>query len=398
MKPRMLILCSRKLPHPLAAGFGLRIFHLARFLSEVYHVDFLFLNRQAQGANTPGEIQALQSVFRQVFSFPFSDGRYLANALNGLLSPDPVQVRTFAFPEVRQWLQEHQHDYRIILGNHVRVGEWVKGLEVPVALDLHDAISLNYERAIPHVRGPYRWLYQLERSRLLRYEVELANRFPCFLVSEVDRQHLLEHGADPEKLRTIPLAVPDAALQRPAYEGPEEERMAFLGKMDYHPNRDAAMTLAKEILPRLPGCGLTLVGARPPKDVQELASDRITVTGFVEDPYAYLERAKVVVAPLRFGAGVQTKVLEAMALGKAVVLSSIAASAIGGRDGQDYWVADSPEAFSAAVRQLLADEPLRRRMGARARAHIERYFTWDAIGKKFLDALCSLQTGIKLET
>ncbi|HBN07920.1 MAG TPA: hypothetical protein DD435_04470 [Cyanobacteria bacterium UBA8530] len=394
MKAKLLVICSREIPFPLIAGFGLRIFHAAKQLSSIYDVDLLFMSR---GKVEPESVRMLKSVFRNVFCFPYPRYRYLANATKGIFCKEPIQVHYYTFEEVRRWLMANQGDYQAILANHIRVVEMLHGLSVPVALDLHDAISLNYERAIPNVRGPWRWLYSLERDRLLKYEVESINKLSrSFVVSEVDRQHLISHGADPARILTVPLAVPDAAFERLPYEGAQNDSIVFLGKMSYHPNKDAASFLVREVLPlvrrEVPNCRVSIVGAEPPREIQELANTPgVEVTGFVEDPYLYLEKAKVFAAPLRFGAGVQTKVLEGMALRKAIVTSGITAAGIGGRDGSEFLIADGAERTAAAIIRLLKESSLRESLGQGARKWIEDNFTWKKVGQCFLDELSSLE-------
>lgn len=391
MPPRILMVASRKLTNPPTAGFGIRIINTARYLARHFAVDLLYQDRPGEEAPT-----GLHEVFERVHPFTFGIARYAVNGLRGAVSSAPLQVHLFTFPEIRSWLIRHQHDYQAIVGCHVRVAELLRDLEVPVAIDLVDAISLNYERALDSARGVRRLAYALERERLLRYEVATVNRYArSFVVSEVDRRHLLDHGADPGRLVTTPVGVQEHVIARPAYEGPEEDAIAFLGKMNYHPNTDAALYLADHVLPRLrervPACKLYIVGTQPSREIQALAErPGIEVTGFVPDPYQYLERAKVVVAPIRFGAGLQNKVLEGMALRKPVVASTIATAAIGGRDGREYLVTDDTEGLLAALERCFESTALRSDLGQHARAWVEAHFTWTSTGRRFLQELPAL--------
>lgn len=399
-KPRILMISSRRIPMPLSAGFAIRMFNTAKALSESYELDLLCLD---QGGAQEVDVRAFEGVFRRVYSFSYPTAHYLLNAMGGLFSADPIQVRTFQFEAVRRWIRERQHAYAAVVATHVRVAELVKELEIPVILDLVDAISLNYQRAVETARGPWRMLYHLEKDRLLRYEVEAVNRFPCsWVVSEVDRQHLLAHGADPDRLATVPVGVQEHVVRRAAYQGPEENAVVFLGKMSYHPNRDAALFFAREIFPRLreavPDLTFYVVGGDPPREVKALASiPGIVVTGFVEDPYQYLERAKAVVAPIRFGAGIQNKVLEGMALRRPVITSSVGAAGIAGVPGRDLLVADEPRAVTEAVLRCLGDGELRRQIGAHGRRLIEQQFTWSSIGLRLRRSVETLLSPRALE-
>lgn len=392
-KPRLLMISSRRIPTPLSAGFAIRMFNTARSLSESFDLDLLCLDT---GGAQQVDIDAFEGVFRRVYSFSYPLTRYAANALGGLFSRAPIQVRTFGFEAVRAWIRDHQHDYEAIVANHVRVVDLLPDLGVPVVVDLVDAISLNYLRAVTMARGPRRLLYEFEKERLLRYEVETVNRFQqSLVVSEVDRQHLLAHGADPDRLMTLPVGVQEHVMRRPTYQGPEENAVVFLGKMSYHPNQDAVLYFAREVFPTLrakvPDLTFYVVGGNPGREVKALASQPgIVVTGFVEDPYRYMERAKAVIAPIRFGAGIQNKVLEGMALSKPVVTSSLGAEGIEGEHGRDYLIADQPQEIAQAVLHCIEDDALRRRLGVHGRQIIERSFTWPSIGLRLRQSMESL--------
>ena len=159
--------------------------------------------------------------------------------------------------------------------------------------------------------------------------------------------------------------------------------------MDTLPNRDAAIYFAKEVFPLLRkknrNLKFIIVGARPSKEVLRLEGiTGIRVTGFVEDPYNFLDSCKVFVVPLRFGAGVQNKLLEAMALRKPVVTTSLAAKAIKGKDGKHFLVADNPVEMANRILGLLEDKEKRESLGQEARALIEREYTWRTVGQKLL--------------
>jgi glycosyltransferase involved in cell wall biosynthesis len=153
--------------------------------------------------------------------------------------------------------------------------------------------------------------------------------------------------------------------------------------MDYAPNVDAVVYFANEILPliqqKFPNTKFVIAGQRPVPKVQELASEHISVTGFVEDIAAVYNTASVVVAPLRFGAGTQNKVLEAMAMGIPVVCSNIGFKGLGINSGDGAIMQTDPTAFANSVIELLSSEELRKNVGAKGMKVIQDNFGWDAI-------------------
>jgi glycosyltransferase involved in cell wall biosynthesis len=153
--------------------------------------------------------------------------------------------------------------------------------------------------------------------------------------------------------------------------------------MDYFPNEEGVIWFAKEIFPgvraRFPHSRFVVAGSNPTLKVRALARlDGVEVTGFVEDMRKEQERADVVVVPLRIARGMQNKVLEAMACGKAVVVARKAMGGIDAQAGRDLMVSESAEEFSQRVMELLSDPGLARSMGQAAREYILRNFSWEA--------------------
>lgn len=170
--------------------------------------------------------------------------------------------------------------------------------------------------------------------------------------------------------------------------GPEDEAsLIFTGNYEYAPNADAALFLAREILPRVqaavPEAQLWLVGNAPTPDMQAISGGAIHITGRVPAVVPYLQRAAVFVSPLRLGAGIKNKVLEAMAAGKPVVATPLSAEGIGLKEGEHVLYGNSAETLSMAVVRLLRDEALRRRIGDANRAMIESRFTWERVADQY---------------
>jgi glycosyltransferase involved in cell wall biosynthesis len=173
--------------------------------------------------------------------------------------------------------------------------------------------------------------------------------------------------------------------------------VVFVGSFNHVPNVDAAGWFALEIMPilrvRHPGVGLWLVGEAPPAAVRRLACADVVVTGAVPTVAPYLQRAAVVVAPVRIGGGMRRKVLEAMAVGKPVVTTSLGAEGLGSMSDQAPLVcADSAAEFGETVARLLESPSERRALGQRARAYVGARHSWSAYADR-LDAvyaeLCS---------
>jgi glycosyltransferase involved in cell wall biosynthesis len=205
---------------------------------------------------------------------------------------------------------------------------------------------------------------------------------------------LLQQRCPAATLRVVPNGV-DLEAFHPLAAGAVPERLIFVGHLGVPHNIDAALYLAREILPlvaaQAPDCALQLVGAEPDRSLLALNSDpRIEVPGYVPDLNAALNQAQVFVAPLRFAAGVQNKVLEAMAAGRPVVTTPLVNQGLGATAGQDLLTADDPQGLAEQILSLLQNPELARRIGGAGRRFVEAHFSWDAVVQRAADIEASL--------
>ena len=190
-------------------------------------------------------------------------------------------------------------------------------------------------------------------------------------------------GLDTQKVQTLENGI-DLDRFHPAHEGraePEREGplIVFTGQMDYAPNGNAVEWFVRSVLPHLPGVRFAIVGRAPTSRVKALGGIAgVTVTGEVPDTRDWIASADVVVAPLLLARGVQNKVLEAMAMGKAVVASPAAAEGIDAVAGEHLRVAESAEGQAAAINELLAAPKIAAKLGKAARARMVARYGWTA--------------------
>jgi glycosyltransferase involved in cell wall biosynthesis len=195
----------------------------------------------------------------------------------------------------------------------------------------------------------------------------MFDRVVTFTGRDADAARALAPGA---RLATIPIGVrvPATPLSATGTSGPT---ILFVGSFVHFPNEDAAVRLATQILPlvqrRVPGATLVIVGSAPSRRVLALASSDVRVHGSVPDVGPYLDAAAVIAAPIRFGSGMRVKVLEALAAGKALVCSPLAAAGVTARDGSELRLAEDDEAFADAIVDLLSSDERRVALGRNAR-------------------------------
>ncbi|MFB6271917.1 MAG: glycosyltransferase family 4 protein [Salinibacter sp.] len=389
---RVLVLSFRA-PYPLTEGFKLRAYHLARLLARDHEVDLLCLHDRPLSTD---EHAHLASLFRRVIVVPHRGWRARLQAALALPSSKPLQLGYYRSRRLRRWITAHGQEYDLVFGFHLRMAPYMADLPALKALDLIDAASLFYEGAQAYATGLWRRIYQSERARVQSYEAEVLGWVDkAFVASPYDAAHLRSRVRQADRLVELPNGVRESLLEAPLAARTTDPALAFLGKMDYAPNVDAARHFASEIFPRLrrsnPDLGLWIIGTQPRPAVRALADiPGVTVTGHSDDPFALVQRARLVVAPLRYGAGIPNKVLEAMALGKAVVASEAGVRGIEGEAGRHYEIPPNDAAWPASIDGLLADPERRRRLGANARTLVMDRYRWDRVGNRLRCELAPL--------
>jgi glycosyltransferase involved in cell wall biosynthesis len=250
----------------------------------------------------------------------------------------------------------------------------------PRVLVEHEPVSRTARAVFQRSRGLEKVVRGLDALAWRRFERRSTRLVDAIVVLTEDDRRAIEPSARGRPVVQIPLGVeiPAAPLDPLGALPPS---VLFVGGFGHPPNVDAALRLAQSILPQVrqhrPDVVLYLVGDRPPKAVLELAGDDVVVTGRVADVRPFLDRAAVVVAPLRLGGGMRNKVLEALAAGKAVVASRVAAAGLDVSDGDQLRLAEQDDEIVTTILQLL-DEPERRReLAARARAWAEANLDWE---------------------
>lgn len=384
----ILVLCSRT-PYPPVGGAKLRLFHTTRLLADSHTVDLLIVDEQPVDDH---RVDALSEMVRDVKLFTFPSHRFRVNALTGIPSQLPLQTHYFHFRRVQRWVHGNLGAYDLAYANHVRTTEYIRENEgIPTVVDLVDAVSRNYartERGVSLLRRP---LYHLERRRLSRYEQDVVRGFDQSLITTAaDRNHVVEGLSEPiaDRLTVLPNGVDERLLEWSP--SPKPGRIVFLGKMDYFPNEDAAVHFATDVFPSIRAvesdAEFVIVGASPSEKVSRLQEcEGVRVTGFVDDPAEYLASASVVVAPLRYGAGLQNKILEAMALARPVVTTSVGVEGIDCDD--EVIVAEDDESFAAAVVDLLGNPERGRRTGQAARELVRETYRWDIVEPTLLSVV-----------
>ena len=397
---RVLMLCHR-VPYPLDRGDRIRAFHILEYLSRRFDValacvsDEPVSNQQREVLSKLAGRVAVQRVSR-----PYSKLRGVAGlVVGGAITPSCFYRRRLA-QTIWRWHQDQPFDavltyctamigYARVLTRRSRNRSAQAGLSrsgsnrggLRHVIDLVDVDSAKWLDYAGHTRRPMRWVYAAEARRLRQIE---AGRLDCFdgvtVVSEAEAGVYRDQVGHHPGLTVVRHAVDLAYFTpRPQVGG---KTMVFVGVLNYRPNADGIAWFVRHVMPllrrRVPGARLQIVGRHPTPRIRALGQQSgVEVVGSVPDVRKYLERSAAVIAPLQIARGVQTKVLEAMASGRAVVCSPGAADGIEATDGRHLLVADGAQQWVEKLERVLTDPALRAQLSVMGRSQVERAYAWE---------------------
>jgi glycosyltransferase involved in cell wall biosynthesis len=340
----------------------------------------------------PGEpdssLPQLRAWCKAVHVVPLSKAQIIQNGLRGLFSPLPLQASYSRSPQAAALLRElvttGQFDAAHV--EHLRGYVLIQALgKLPVVWDTVDSIALLFEKTIEGAPGlKSRLMAQLDLARTQRFEGRVTDVIHQVAVcSELDRQYMIQLGADPDRLVYVPHPV-DVDYFAPRADMPRAPRtLIFSGKMSYHANAAAAQDLVTQIMPLVwaqePETKLQIVGKDPGPEILAMgeADKRIQVTGFVPDIRPYQAGATVAVCYVRYGVGLTNKTIESMAMGTPIVASPHAVSTLKVENGREVLVGETPEQIAAHILTLLRDPARAAALGAAGRQYVETYQRWE---------------------
>ena len=391
---------------PVDTGGKIRSYNILRRLSNEHEVTLL---SYYGGQRDPSYEAALPEQFpraRTVCTGAVdSDGfRGALDYLYRLPRSAPYSVAKFTHPKVCQAVAERlssgQFDAAIcdFLAPSLNFPEQ---LAIPCVLFQHNVESSLWQRMAATESHPAKKLsYTFESARMSRYERRTLAKFHHIIaVSEHDRQQMLKMDPDCE-ITVVPTGVDAQQFQAAPPSSIKPPRIVFTGSMDWEPNIDAVEYFCAQIWPRIlsayPDAIFQIVGRNPFAKVQRLASKSVQVTGTVPSVTDYLRDATVVVVPLRIGGGTRLKIYEAMAMGKALVSTSIGAEGLSFQNGRDLLLADDASSFADALLLLLRDGQVRRKL-EQAAVQLAAQYDWSVVARQFAEVLQKILNGISAQ-
>jgi sugar transferase (PEP-CTERM/EpsH1 system associated) len=379
---RILFLTSR-VPYPPDRGDRLRAFNFIKHLSREHDLSLVSFIAQDYEREHLAILRNYCQDVRVVMK-----GRYRSatTVFGNLWRSDPLQVLYYRSQVMRQLVDEMLGKARFdaIYIHLFRMAPYVMDhTELYRIVDLTDVISKEIDRSLPYRGLVSRLIYGIEKPRIARYEQWVARNFEeIWLISEADRE-ILAACCPTSNIQVIANGV-DLEHFFPTDQPCQPNSLVFVGHLGVFHNVDAANYLVRDILPlvqqRVPDCTLKIVGADPGPSVWRLAQvPGVSVNGFVPDLNPVLNESSVFVAPLRFAAGVQNKVLEAMAAGRPVVTTTVVNDGLGARSGEDILVGDDPRTIADQIVTLLQNKWRREQIGQGGLLFVRRKYRWDYV-------------------
>ncbi|NQU11022.1 glycosyltransferase [bacterium] len=388
---RILVL-TPKLPWPPTGGAEIRNFNLLKHTAARHEVVLLSL---LQFPDDHDHFPALQPYCREIIGLPLRRPRWRRawNAAASLLGNQPFILREYFRRELadslRQQIRRHRID--VVHAHFLHAGQYASA-KGPAAFvyDAHNLEHVLWDRFAAVQRNPLLRAYARTQSpRFVQWQRRVARQSEKVVtLSDADRAEYQRICPEAD-VTTVPNGA-DTDYFQPRAGAEEPDTLLYFANFGWAPQDDAALYLHREVMPLVwrerPQTKLYLVGKTPPPAIQQLACDRVVVTGFVPDIREYIARAGVVVMPLRVGAGTKHRIYQSLAMAKALVATTIAAEGMPLVDGETALVRDDPAPFAAGALELLGDPALRRRLGTNGHRLVAEQYDWRA-NYRLLDAV-----------
>lgn len=374
---KLLVLTSR-FPYPIEKGDKLRIYHQLRLLSKRYELVLVSLTDQPIA---PEDQAHIEDMVARLYVFRLQKVGIFWHLLKALILGQPFQMAYFYRKSIHRQIQDliqterPDHIYCQLL----RMAAYVKGTQIPATIDYMDAFSKGMER---QAQAEVWWktpFFHREAKLLAAYEPAI---YPDFvhhtLISAQD--YALMQFRDDQPVHILPNGI-NTTFFAPLPQPQPTVAISFVGNLGYFPNIKAAQYLVQEIMPLVwrvqPEAKVLLAGARPHAQVKALAQDsRVNLTGWVADIRTAYAAGKVFVAPIFTGSGQQNKLLEAMAMERPCITTSLVNNAIQAPD-LALRTADTPAAFATHIIDLLGHPERGAIMGRHARLFVQHHFNWE---------------------
>ena len=380
---------SPRIPEEDKKGDQVLSFHRLSFLARTHEIKVVCFGDPKKDLEAKRKLEAIGISVKLIH---FSKLLAAINLLRVLVMDEtPFQCALFKSADFQKAVNEIFAEFKpdVVYAITIRPLVNLRGYVGPLFVDLIDSMALNFSRRVEMATGLQRYLLNAEYKRVRLYERNVARLAThSFVVSSIDQRVI-----NCDKISAIPLGVDEQQFYKKT-DPCRDPVIIFTGNMNYKPNVDAILWFYVHCWGKLKKvCSevrLVIAGSNPTNEVTSLCSDEfVIVTGRVPSLAAMINSARISIAPMQSGSGMQFKILEAMACGVPVVATSLGLGDIGAKAGKDLMIADTSDSFVESLYLLLKSDDLHTRIGYSGFQYVNKHHTWDVLNAKFESTIIS---------
>lgn len=373
---RVLYLTSRLPIPPFVRGDTLRDFYIIKELASRGHKITLVSFFRNNENNDPN-LEILKKYCQEIKLIKFNIKKQYLNLVKGLYTLISFQILLYRSKAFQKEVDSliYRQEFDVAYTHFARLADFLRGHDIPKIIDFQDSFEKNMrDRSLKEKNLIIKAVALIESKRMKYYEKQISHQFSFATVVSA-RDLNPEH----KNMCVVPNGIQD--LKTIQERDKKTNGLLFMGSMNYFANEDAALFLIREVMPiiskKIPDLKLYIVGNDPGKELQKYNSENIIITGFVPDMYPYLAKSRIAVAPLRYGTGIQNKVLDAMVVGIPQIVSARAAEGLGNLSGKEFVISECEKReFSDNIINLWNDYDLQDQLVRNGREYVLGNYSW----------------------
>ena len=381
---------TNRIPYPLNDGGNIATYNVTKFLHSFGHKVTLACLNTNKHFQDPGVVKNITS---EIYTTDINTDVTIKGLLTGILKSTPYNIERFYSKEFESKLEEilSQEKFDIIQLEGIYLSVYLDVIRnnstSPVILRSHNIEHMIWKRLIEKEKNILKKIYLHNLSaKIKNFELRNLHNFDGIVaITQNDEAFYKENGFK-GLLTTINAGV-DFDLYKKTSVSPVKNTLCFLGSMEWMPNVQGIKWFIDEVWNKLkkdiPEIELHIAGKNPPEDLMKLNIPGITMHGMIEDGIAFLNKYDLVIVPLLSGGGMRLKVIEAMALGKCIISTTIGCEGIEVKHSENILIADTPEEFSSAIRFIMNDKELQDSIGRNAYELAYKKYSWEKLVREF---------------
>ena len=391
-----ILFLSQRFVFPMDTGGKIRTGNILRELGKLAEVTVI---SNVESPKDDGYIDQMRGLCNHFVSVPWKETerysiRFYFSVLLKKFSRYPVSVLNDYSRSLEQALLQEleRQDYDLLICDFLQSTLNLRKVSgIPTLLFQHNVEAQITQRHVERASNEVaRRFWSIQHKRMFRHEKAMCLNFDGVIaVSDSDKE-IMENWYGATNVHTIPTGV-DIEFFKPLEEVAQKQQLVFTGSLDWLPNEDALVHFIDSIFPEVKSAfskvHLLIVGRKPPPRLERLVKGRedIELTGWVDDTRPYIAESTVYIVPIRIGGGTRMKIYEALAMGKALVSTTVGAEGLPLTNGEHFLNADEDSDFANAVIELLGDENKRQELAHNARAYVVEHFGWNKVAERFLE-------------